>query len=78
LFHNHSIESILLNVLISNAGIDKAHRDMILGHSLQGMDAYYLVADENALKRAMGKYTDWLDRQIEILNSSKQTKEIKF
>jgi len=47
-----------------NAGVDVAHRDMILGHSLKGMDAYYLVPTENALKEAIGKYTSWLDSQL--------------
>ena len=44
-----------------NAGIDKVHRDMIIGHSLKGMDVHYMVADEDALKEAVDKYTKWLD-----------------
>jgi len=44
-----------------NAGIDKVHRDMIIGHSLKGMDVHYIVPDEDALKEAMEKYTKWLD-----------------
>jgi integrase len=47
-----------------NAGVDKAHRDLILGHSLQGMDSYYIAPDEKSLKKAMEKYTKWLDEQI--------------
>jgi integrase len=47
-----------------NAGVDKAHRDLILGHSLQGMDSYYIAPDEKSLKKAMEKYTRWLDDQI--------------
>jgi integrase len=47
-----------------NAGIDKVHRDMILGHSLQGMDVHYMVPDDDSLKGAMDKYTRWLDDQI--------------
>jgi hypothetical protein len=34
-----------------NAGVDKVHRDLILGHSLQGMDVYYLAPSENDLHR---------------------------
>ena len=45
----------------------KAHRDVILGHSLQGMDAHYLKPTDDSLKKAMGKYTDWLDKQLEII-----------
>jgi integrase len=47
-----------------NAGVDKAHRDLILGHSLEGMDVHYIAPDEHTLKQAMGKYTKWLDDQI--------------
>ncbi|UCF86377.1 MAG: tyrosine-type recombinase/integrase [Desulfobacteraceae bacterium] len=47
-----------------NAGLDKVHRDLILGHSQQGMDTHYIVPDENSLKLAMAKYTKWLDDQI--------------
>ena len=47
-----------------NAGVDKVHRDMILGHSFQGMDVHYLVPDEEVLKQAMNKYTRWMDEQL--------------
>jgi integrase len=46
------------------AGLDKAHRDMILGHSLQGMDVHYLVPTEEALRKAMDRYTKWLDGEV--------------
>jgi integrase len=36
-----------------DAGVDKAYRDMILGHSLQGMDVHYLRTVEGRLKDAM-------------------------
>ena len=48
-----------------NAGIDKAHRDVILGHALQGMDRHYISLDEDTLKEVMKKYTQWLDEQVE-------------
>ncbi|MFC1816971.1 site-specific integrase [Thermodesulfobacteriota bacterium] len=47
-----------------NAGLDKVHRDMILSHSLQGMDVHYMVSDDDSLKGAMDKYTRWIDDQI--------------
>jgi hypothetical protein len=47
-----------------NAGVDKAHRDLILGHSLEGMDIHYIAPDEDTLTQAMEKYTRWLDDQI--------------
>ena len=40
------------------------HRDLILGHSLQGMDAHYIVPDDDALRKAMDKYSQWLDEKI--------------
>jgi len=46
------------------AGVDKALRDTILGHSLQGMDAYYLKPSDEDLKAAMDQYTTWMDAQI--------------
>jgi integrase len=47
-----------------NAGVDKVHRDLILGHRLQGMDAYYMAPSEEDLHSAMARYTGWLDNQI--------------
>jgi len=46
-----------------NAGVDKVFRDLILGHSLRGMDAHYMTPDDAALTEAMNKYTMWLDGQ---------------
>ena len=47
-----------------NAGVSKIHCDLILGHSLQGMDVNYIVPDDDALRIAMEKYTQWLDDKI--------------
>jgi integrase len=47
-----------------NAGVDRVHRDLILGHSLQGMDARYISPSEDDLHWAMKKYTEWVDEQI--------------
>jgi len=47
------------------AGVDKAYRDKILGHSPQDMDLHYISPDESTIKAAMGKYTEWLDSEIE-------------
>ncbi len=46
------------------AGVSKVCRDLIFGHSLQGMDTHYIVPSEETLTRAMDKYTRWLDDQI--------------
>jgi integrase len=52
------------------AGVIKEYRDMILGHSLQGMDVHYIVEDESILREAMKKYTDWLDNQLTSLDQT--------
>jgi integrase len=46
------------------AGVDKVHRDLILGHSLKGMDLHYLAPSDESLKEAMDRYTRWLDGKI--------------
>jgi len=51
-----------------HAGIDKVYRDTILGHSLHGMDAHYVVPNDETLTEAMSKYTSWLDREIKKEN----------
>ena len=48
------------------AGVNKIYRDLILGHSLKGMDAYYIKPDDNDLKQAMDVFTAWFDKQLEI------------
>jgi len=58
------------------ARIGKTLRDMILGHSLKGMDAYYIKPDDESLKEAMTKYTEWLDSQLNEFNSLKKVDEI--
>jgi hypothetical protein len=45
------------------AGVDKVLRDTILGHSLKGMDAFYLKPTDEDLAKAMQNYTIWLDDQ---------------
>jgi len=53
-----------------NAGVDKVHRDIILGHSLHGMDVHYMSPSEEDLHRAMTKYTEWLDAQLQSVAHS--------
>ena len=53
-----------------NAGVDKVHRDIILGHSLTGMDVHYMAPSEDDLHRAMTKYTEWLDGQFASVSES--------
>lgn len=49
---------------MARAGVDKVFRDTIVGHSLEGMDAHYLVPSEEDLAEAMEKYTAWFDNEI--------------
>ena len=53
-----------------NAGVDKVHRDLILGHSLKGMDVHYMAPSEDELRKAMDKYTRWIDNEILNLDHS--------
>jgi len=50
-----------------NAGVDKVHRDIILGHSLHAMDVHYMAPSEEDLHRAMSKNTAWLDAQMQTI-----------
>jgi integrase len=59
----HDIRRTVKTNMLS-AGVDKVYRDLILGHSLKGMDIHYLVPSEDSLKQAIGKYTWWIDNQI--------------
>jgi integrase len=59
----HDLRRTVKTNMVS-AGVDPAHRDMILGHSLQGMDAHYIAPNEETLALAIEKYTDWLNDQI--------------
>jgi integrase len=52
-----------------HAGVDKVYRDLILGHSLKGMDVHYLAPSEDSLKEAMDKYTRWMDEQIDNISA---------
>lgn len=60
IFHDFR-RTVKTNML--NAGVDRVHRDLILGHSLKGMAIHYLAPSEDSLKEAMDKYTWWLDEQ---------------
>ncbi len=50
---------------MADAGIEKAHRDTILGHTLEGMDRHYISLSEESLTSAMDKFTSWVDEQLE-------------
>ena len=50
------------------AGVEREYRDMIMGHSLKGIDVHYISPEDKDLHRAMEKYTSWLDGQLEKQN----------
>lgn len=52
------------------AGIEKEYRDLILGHSLKGIDAHYLAVDEKSLKQAMDRYTEWVDKKLQAVSAN--------
>ena len=63
------------------AGVDKVHRDLILDHSLKGMDVHYMAPDEKTLKEAMEKYTSGLMLNSKMLTkmlTKKESKQIKL
>jgi integrase len=53
------------------AGVRRTYRDLILGHSLSGMDRHYIAPSDKDLHDAMQVYTDWLDGQLESKNVDK-------
>ena len=55
-----------------DSGVDKIYRDCILGHSLDGMDAHYMAPSEGDLKKAMERYTDWLNFKVNKIESRDQ------
>lgn len=65
--------SVKTNML--RAGVDKALRDVILGHALQGMDRYYIKPTDEDLHQAMERYTRWLDDQIAMYSPSHSPRE---
>jgi integrase len=52
------------------AKVNKVYRDMVLGHSMQGMDVHYIAPTDEDLKQAMAQYTQWLDDQIQNVDQS--------
>ena len=48
------------------AGVDKVYRDAIVGHSLRGMDAFYLKLSDSDLHSAMEKFTKWVDNELSV------------
>jgi integrase len=69
-FRFHDIRTTVKTNML-RAGVDKALRDTILGHSLEGMDTFYIKPTEDDLKDAMEKYTLWLDEKLDCLNCKK-------
>lgn len=49
-----------------SVGVDEVHRDIILGHSLKGMDVHYMVSSEDELHEAMARYTEWVQNKLEV------------
>lgn len=49
------------------AGVDKIYRDIILGHNLTEMDVHYLSPTDVDLKKAIERYTEWLDNKINLI-----------
>lgn len=52
------------------AGVQKTYRDVIVGHSLKGMDAHYIKPSDEDLLRAMDQYTIWFDKKVERVSKT--------
>jgi hypothetical protein len=61
---------------MAEAGVDEASRNAILGHRMEGMDKYYMKPGEESLKKAMEKYTAWLDGEIERISADVYQKRL--
>ncbi len=59
----HDFRRTLKNNMLK-AGINKAYRDKILGHTSRDMDVYYLHVDDSQLTEAMEKFTTWIDGEM--------------
>ena len=55
---------------MERAGVRGSHRKAILGHSLRGMDRHYLRLKDEDLKKAMDKYTNWIDDQFQNVDQT--------
>ena len=60
--------TVKTNMLL--AGVDRPHRDAILGHSLKGMDAHYIVPTDESLTKAMDRYTKLFDRKLRSVDQT--------
>jgi integrase len=65
----HDIRRSVKTYMLS-AGVDKVHRDLIVGHSLKGMDIHYMAPSEKDLKEAANKYAEWISDQILFIDQS--------
>jgi integrase len=55
---------------MARAGVGDVFRNVILGHSLQGMDKHYISLTDDDLKQAMSVYAAWLDCEIAKVNQT--------
>jgi integrase len=63
-FRFHDLRATFKTNLL-RAGVDKAIRDTLVGHTLKGMDAFYLKPTEEDLRAAIDRFTAWYDAQTE-------------
>ena len=73
--HSDFSSGVSFNVDGLAFNLNKAHRDMILGHILEGMDIHSLVSTEESLKATMDKYIEWLDDQFEAVSRNVDKKD---
>ena len=64
-----------------DAGISKTFADILVGHSIQGIDKHYIKPKESTLIAEMDKYTKWLEKKYKVLTkwlTTRQKREPNF
>ncbi|MDZ7699495.1 MAG: site-specific integrase [Deltaproteobacteria bacterium] len=57
------------------AGVGKTYRDLLLGHTLTGMDIHYMAPSDQDLKKAMDIFTTYIDENLKNSDRNSDQKE---
>ena len=71
-FRFHDTRRTVKSYMVA-AGLNKVVIDLMLGHSLRGMDAFYINLDDAVYHAEMEKYTVWLDDMVSSVNKVDQS-----
>ena len=62
----HDIRTSVKTYML-RAGVKETVRDLVLGHSLKGMNEYYIKLTDQELIEEVELYTKWLDEQVKLV-----------